>query len=145
MAWGWNQFGQTGQPPGTNTTYPDAVFRTSGPFIAVAAGGLHSMALKADGSVWSFGWNGLGQLGDSTAPGGYQPVQVKGVTGAVSIAAGLHHSLALMGDGTLRAWGWNGVGQLGTGTTMDAREAVLVPGVVNRVGIAAGYYHSLAF
>ncbi|MDD2586512.1 MAG: DUF3048 domain-containing protein [Syntrophomonadaceae bacterium] len=89
--------------------------------IAIAAGGDHSLALKSDGSVWAWGNNNHGQLGDgSTTPRSY-PVQVRGSTGEgflqgiMAIAAGGSHSLALKEDGTVWAWGANYNGQLGNG------------------------------
>ena len=65
----------------------------------------HSLALRADGTVWAWGWNGYGQLGDGTTSDRLRPVPVPGLTGVVAVAGGAFHSLALKGDGTVWAWG----------------------------------------
>ncbi|MFP2935077.1 RCC1 repeat-containing protein, partial [Pyxidicoccus sp. 3LG] len=66
-----------------------------------AAGNEHSLALKSDGTVWAWGWNTSGQLGNGTWDAWPIPVQVLGLTGVVSLAAGNEHSLALKSDGTV--------------------------------------------
>jgi len=74
----------------------------------IAAGDRHSLAILSDGSVWSWGLNDHGQLGDGTTASRLVPVQVQGLPGpAVAVAAGANHSLALMSDGTLWGWGDN--------------------------------------
>jgi alpha-tubulin suppressor-like RCC1 family protein len=111
---------------------------------AVAAGGGHSLALKSDGTVWAWGWNGDGQLGDGTTRSRTAPVQVSGLTGVVRIAAGGAHSLAVKDDGTVWAWGSNAGGQLGDGTTMDRLTPVQVKTLSGATTVAAGRFHSLA-
>ena len=83
---------------------------------AVAAGSLHTLALKSDGSVWAWGYNGFGQLGDGTTTQRTLPVQMSGITGANAVAGGGSHSLVLKSDGTMKATGNNSSGQLGDGT-----------------------------
>ncbi|MBM4398030.1 MAG: hypothetical protein FJ087_20375, partial [Deltaproteobacteria bacterium] len=76
--------------------------------VAVAAGGVHSMALKADGRVFCWGGNEHGQagIGEGPATVPWAPLgQVPGIADAVAIAAGRYHSLALLADGSLRVWG----------------------------------------
>jgi uncharacterized repeat protein (TIGR01451 family) len=83
--------------------------------VAVAAGDAHSLAARNDGTVWAWGSNRYGQLGDGTTAQRSAPVPVGGVSGVVSIAAGGNHSLAVSGDGTVWAWGYNYYGQVGDG------------------------------
>ena len=63
----------------------------------------HSVLLKADGTVWSSGWNGHGQLGDGTDTDSFTFLQAKGLSGVVQIAAGQNHTLALTSDGSVWA------------------------------------------
>jgi len=111
---------------------------------AIAASGNHSLALKADAGVWSWGSNSYGQLGDSTTTQRNSPVQVSNLTGVVAIAAGGYHSLALKADGSVWSWGRNDNGQLGDATTVNKTTPVQVAGLSGVVAIAAGQYHSLA-
>jgi hypothetical protein len=91
----------------------------------IAAGERYSMALRTDGTVWGWGENNMGQLGDNSTTTRPTPVQVVGVggtgflTGVEDISAGgaSNHTLALKPDGTLYGWGYNGDGQLGNGST----------------------------
>ena len=135
----------------------------------IAAGGNHSLALdRIDGSVWAWGNNYRGQLGDNTITIRNEPVQVVDVTGAgiltgvLAIAAGGSHSLAIVDDGSQRtgtvvAWGYGNYGQLGNNTyAADPRNTVysMIPVQVvidanntpltGVIAIAAGLDHSLA-
>jgi len=122
--------------------------------VAVAAGSEHSLALKSDGTVWSWGGNRDGQLGDGTSTDRPYPVQVTtsaGVplTGVAAIATGGNarfysgYSLALKSDGTVWAWGNNGYGKLGDGTNTNRSRAVQV---LSGAAAVAGsrQHHSLA-
>ncbi len=93
----------------------------------VIAGLRHTLALKADGSLWAWGDNILGALGDGSGSNQLSPVLVG--TDFVAIAAGDTHSLAIKADGTLWAWGSNGSGELGDGTTTNRLVPVKVGGL----------------
>ena len=110
----------------------------------IATGDLHTLLLKADGTVWAWGCNNAGQLGDGTTIDKTAPVQVNGLTGVKAIAAESWHSLALKADGTVWAWGYNGHGQLGDGTKSTRTTPVQVNGLTGVKAIATGYNHSLA-
>ena len=71
----------------------------------LAAGSRHLAAVRADGSLWAWGYNSYGQLGDGTRTNRNVPVRVGPPTGWVSVAAGEYHSVALRADGTIWAWG----------------------------------------
>ena len=83
----------------------------------VTVGTAHACARRDDGSVWCWGANGGGQLGDASVIARSTPVQVRALTDAVEVAAGGAHTCARTAGQTLRCWGSNGGGQLGDGTT----------------------------
>ncbi|MCL6560248.1 MAG: hypothetical protein K6U74_15935, partial [Firmicutes bacterium] len=143
-AWGQNNEGQLGDGTKYNNRYEPVQVAGLSDVVAIAGGGGHSLALKNDGTVWAWGWNQDGQLGDGTTTSTTTPVQVAGLSNVVVIAAGERHSLALRGDGTVWAWGYNGYGQLGDGTTDNRLTPAQVPGLSGIISIAAGIYHSLA-
>src|SRR5471032_1466376 len=120
------------------------------PWRKVAAGGAHTVALKADGSLFSWGSNLQGQLGDGTNTDRVAPVQVQvtaPTTGTISpwtmVAAGEEHTVALRADGTLWAWGDNSSGQVGNGSLVDL-HAPLQIGTSTWRAVAAGTLHSVA-
>ena len=114
----------------------------------VSANASHTLIVKADGSVWAWGANGYGQIGDnSTGTRRDLPTAVTGLTAdVVAVAAGRDHSLALKSDGTVWAWGSNANGQLGLGSASSTPQKVPVQisSLPTVVAIAAGASHSLA-
>lgn len=118
-AWGDNESGQLGNgvdgPAIVNMEVQ--VLNLSG-VTEIAGGGLHSLALKSDGTVWSWGQNVLGQLGNGTTLQSDVPIPVNNLSLITAIVGGDAHSVALKSDGTVWAWGGNPVGQLGNGTDL---------------------------
>ena len=110
----------------------------------IAAGYEHTVYVKDDGTVWTWGKNNKGQLGDGSIQDRYTPTQVLGLSDIIAVAAGTSHSLALSKDGTVWAWGYNVVGQLGNGSSEDSLIPVKVEGIDNAVSIGAGAYTSYA-
>src|SRR3990170_328103 len=99
----------------------------------IAAGSYHTLAIKSDGTLWAWGYNYYGQLGDGASGGGnYKttPVQIGTGTNWSQIAAGGYHTLAIKSDGTLWAWG-NYYGQLG-----DATAWKETPQYIMNMGVA---------
>ena len=115
--WGWNHYGQLGDGTTTDRHAPGQVLGLSGVIAITQGGGGYAMALKSDGTVWAWGYNPSGQLGDGTTTDRHAPVQVLGLSNVIAIASGSYHSLALKSDGTVWAWGSNYHNQLGNGTT----------------------------
>lgn len=146
-AFGENATGQLGDGTTVDKNNPVTVPGLSR-MIAVSGGGdqleAHSMALKRDGTVWTWGSNIYGGLGNGTTNSTTGPVQVTSLTGVKQISAGGWHSVALKEDGTVWVWGWNMDGQVGDGTTVDKTSPIQVPGLTGVVKIAAGIYHVLA-
>lgn len=110
----------------------------------IAAGMYHSIALRADSTVWTWGRNSYGQLGDGSTKDSSVPIQVKGLSKVVAIAAGAYHSLAVTSDGSVWAWGLNAFGQLGEGSTEKRSEPEQVSNLSNVFKVAAGLHHSVA-
>jgi alpha-tubulin suppressor-like RCC1 family protein len=110
----------------------------------LAAGDLYSLAVAADSTVWAWGDNEVGQLGDGTTTDRSTPVQVQGMADVVAIAGKQDHTIALRRDGTVWAWGHNYSGQLGDGTTTDRSTPVQVQGMADVVAIAGGRGHTTA-
>lgn len=142
--WGSNQHGQIGM--GTVGGTRPTPFQVPGiaDAIAVTTGHYHSMALRSDGSVWAWGYNAFGQLGDGTTTRRTSPVRVSGAHVFVAIAAGRDMSYAIRADGTLWGWGLNTEGQLGDGTTTNRTTPVRVGTLANVVDVAGGRDHGLA-
>ncbi len=121
VAWGNNAKGQLGDNTNIGKPYPVEVkgLPDGAKIIAMAAGAEHSMVLLSDGSVYTWGSNDSGQLGDGTVSGSNVPVKVKGVGGSgflndiVSIEAGISSSFAITKSGNVVAWGKNNKAQLG--------------------------------
>ena len=111
---------------------------------AIAGGRSHTLALNSDGTVWTWGYNGFGQLGNGTTTNSSIPVQVSGLTEVSAIASGGDHTIALKSDGTVWTWGANFNGQLGDGTTTSSTTPVQVNGLTGVSAIAGGREHTLA-
>ena len=154
-SWGGNEFGQLGNG-GTEPVYNYAVQVRNADgtplkdIVAIAAGAYHNLALKADGTVWSWGKNENGQLGNQSTENSSVPIRIDGLEGVAQIAAGEFHSMCMKSDGSVWAWGRNQYGQLGDNTRKNASQPVRVKGE-NGIGflggvtqIAAGYGFSAA-
>jgi alpha-tubulin suppressor-like RCC1 family protein len=140
--WGYNGQGELGNASNRDRTTAAGVAGSG--FYKVAAGGLHSLGLKDDGSVWAWGWNGFGQLGDGSLADRSTPVKVPGLENVAFVSAGFYNSVAVKRDGTVWTWGWNGYGQAGDGTRIDRRRPVKVRGLDKVVEASAGMAHILA-
>jgi alpha-tubulin suppressor-like RCC1 family protein len=120
-AWGFNNVGQIGDGDTTDVWSPVEVSGMVGTgAIGIAAGYDHAVAMKTDGTVWTWGGNGKGQLGNGTTTGSVTPVQPIGMSGVEAVAAGVYDTVALKIDSTVWTWGYNLYGQLGNGTIIDS-------------------------
>jgi alpha-tubulin suppressor-like RCC1 family protein len=95
----------------------------------IAAGNNFSIALKKDGTVWTWGSNSDGQLGTGDNTAANKPGMVNNLSGITKITGGWYHVLALKNDGKLWVWGDNGAGQLGIGNSTDAKTPVQPQGL----------------
>ena len=115
------------------------------PFANTAAGGAgYTVVMTPDGSVWTWGSNANGQLGDGTTTAHTTPAVVSSLSNVTQVASGASHALALKSDGTVWAWGANSYGQLGDQTTTQRTSPVQVYGLTSIVAIAAGENHGVA-
>ncbi|BEP12254.1 hypothetical protein acdb102_05650 [Acidothermaceae bacterium B102] len=145
LAWGGNTHGQLGD--GVSSGFSTVPVNVTGLSGVVAVAGHHSTdddfgngagyALKADGTVWAWGRNNHGALGNGTYTDSSVPVQVSGLSGVKAIAAGEGSGYALKTDGTVWAWGHNNDGQLGVGNETDRPTPAQVVGLSSVEAIAA--------
>jgi alpha-tubulin suppressor-like RCC1 family protein len=118
MSWGEGTDGQLGAGGDANAATapsgptPLQVLGLTG-VIAIAAGDQHALALKSDGTIWSWGLNVYGQLGYEFAGATGNAGPVDNISTAVQIACGKTHSMALLSNGTIWGWGQNQWAQLG--------------------------------
>jgi alpha-tubulin suppressor-like RCC1 family protein len=150
-AWGLNNYGQLGNTSNLGSisvgnTTPTQV--GTGTYVRIAAGAFHSLALTADGSLWTWGSNYYGQLGNGTNSASASatspnPTQISG--SYLQLAAGIYHSIALRANGSLYTWGSNDQGQLGVSQNFGSgliNSPTLVAGTYT--ALAAGSFHTLA-
>ena len=119
---------------------------TESNWVAMAGGDLFTLALKSDGSLWAWGENTDGQLGNGDAIGNsqFRPIRVGTDNDWAKIDTGDNHALALKTDGSLWAWGDNLDGQVGDGTRVDKRVPIRVGLAQAWRQIAGGEPHTLA-
>jgi alpha-tubulin suppressor-like RCC1 family protein len=145
--WGRNDNGMIGS--GTEFLYslvPDQVATLGQVAVEIAAAGLHTCARMSDGTLWCWGANYEGQLGDGTTVDSPTPVQVTALGSSVRqvSASPRGHTCAALADGTAWCWGLNDEGQLGNGTTESSLAPVQVPGLASVVQLSAGESHTCA-
>ena len=144
-SWGDNGEDQLGNGSSTPQSAVPVVVSGLNGVAQLASQGFTAYALRTDGSVWSWGYGGDGQLGNNSTADAGVPVQVSGLTGATAIAAASFTGFAVLADGTVRAWGSNQYGDLGDGSSAATSALpVQVSALVGVTGIAAGDHFGVA-
>lgn len=152
--WAWGMRTNLYQVRGTDDPMDYAtpqILRPGEVWIAASAGHVHNVALRADGSLWSWGENYLGELGRGTGGEGHGdviPGRIGRGTDWRAVSVGYRHNLALKEDGSLWAWGRNTEWQLGIGRDADGNTVHDRPARVGAAtrwsAVAAGMYFSAA-
>ncbi|MCL2680247.1 MAG: hypothetical protein FWF11_02060, partial [Coriobacteriia bacterium] len=115
-SWGNNGNGRTGLGTTAGNQLTPAQVGTATNWTQTSAGEAHSLAIRADGTLWAWGSNSLGRTGlDTTTTNQTTPAQVGTATNWAQVSAARNHSLAIKADGTLWAWGQNAEGRTGLG------------------------------
>lgn len=92
----------------------------------LASGAYHTVAVAQDGTLWSWGYNNSGQLGDGSTTNRTAAVKIGTDSDWVSVGAGYYHSFAIKSNGTLWAWGYNSAGQLGNGNSTNQLSPIQI-------------------
>jgi alpha-tubulin suppressor-like RCC1 family protein len=143
--WGYNGHGQLGDGSNESRSAPIDVTALGAGVASISAGGNHTCAVKTDGTLWCWGDNGYGQVGDGTLDTRPVPTPVPTLGGNVAqVSAGRQHTCALKTDGTIWCWGSGAEGRLGDGTSVNRSLPTLVLGFSDAVEVAAGVAHTCA-
>ncbi|TLS67300.1 HYR domain-containing protein [Mariprofundus erugo] len=147
-SWGNNQYGQSGNGV-VNGGWPFCITNpvqvsVSGA-VSIAAGSSHNFALKSDGTVWAWGLDASGELGDGRTGVWAVPTPVQTqISGVASVSAGYNYASALKTDGTVWVWGLNRFGQAGNGTITPTEPLPVQTNITGVRQISAGSSHMLA-
>jgi alpha-tubulin suppressor-like RCC1 family protein len=131
--WGDNSYGQLGGGSNSSEAVPVNYIAGTWQYLFNGGAGNHMCAIKIDGTLWCWGRNTDGQLGNNTSTDAPTPVQVGNVTTWAAGAVGYNSTCAIKSNGTLWCWGDNAYGQLGNGST----DASLVPVQSTLTGVAS--------
>ena len=126
---------------GSFTTLPETI---AGCWQSIATGLSHTVGIMSDGTLWAWGGNDFGQLGDGTRTARRTPVQIGTDNNWQSVSAGTLHTMAIKTNGTLWGWGINGNSRLGDGTTNDRIFPAQVNAATNWKSVCAGDTNTLA-
>ena len=143
--WGSNSNGQLGNEKDPTNAALQLIYAKKPTQImanvsAVSLGSYHSAAITADGSLWMWGANNHGQLGNGTKVESNVPVKI--MDNVASVSLGWDYSAAITTDGSLWMWGYNKYGQVGNGSSKDVTAPVRV--LDNVASVNLGAYHSSA-
>lgn len=143
--WGYNGRGQLGNGTTSNSNVPADVSGLASGVVSISAGGGHACAVKTDGSLYCWGENDNGKLGNGTTTDALVPTLVAGLSAVSKVSAGEHHTCAVTTAGAAKCWGNGGYGRLGNSSTVNSPLPVDVTDLQSSVtDISAGNAHSCA-
>jgi alpha-tubulin suppressor-like RCC1 family protein len=141
FGWGFNGSGRLGLGNTTNYSSPKQVGNlTDWSIVSTNGGGLFGAAIKTNGTLWAWGNNGYGQLGQGNTTNRSSPTQIGALTSWLKLSAGYSWVAAIKADGTLWMWGRNDLGQLGLGNTTNYSSPKQVGALTNWSSVSCGYY-----
>jgi alpha-tubulin suppressor-like RCC1 family protein len=126
--WGWgrNNLGILGLSTAITNRYIPIQIGTASNWTQISFNGVTALAIQSNGTLWSWGANGNGQLGLNTSTSYSSPVQVGSLSTWIQVACGYQNVLAIQSNGTLWSWGANGSGQLGLNTSTSYSSPVQI-------------------
>jgi alpha-tubulin suppressor-like RCC1 family protein len=145
--WGQNAFGGLGDNTnGNSRSSPVQTIASGNIWKQVSTTSLHTGAIKTDGTLWLWGRNQYGQLGNNSITNVSSPIQtISGGTNWKLVTCGTYQTAAIKTDGTLWLWGDNAYGQLGTGGTTSVSSPIqTISGGTNWKLVTCGRYHTAA-
>jgi len=144
--WGNNGNGQLGDNTTVSKSSPVQTITFGTNWMQVSVGYHYTTAIKADGTLWTWGWNANANFGDNTLVSKSSPVQtITGGTNWKQVSGGRGHTAAIKTDGTLWCWGYNGFGALGDNTNTNRSSPVqTITYATNWKSVACGEYHTAA-
>jgi alpha-tubulin suppressor-like RCC1 family protein len=123
--WGRNYLGRLGDNTTVHKSSPVQTVAFGTNWKSVFAGVFYTAAIKTDGTLWSWGSNAYGNIGDNTNVSKSSPVQtITRGTNWKQVSLNRSHTTAIKADGTLWAWGWNDNGQLGDNTVTSRSSPI---------------------
>jgi alpha-tubulin suppressor-like RCC1 family protein len=146
--WGAPDFGDLGTGAVNQKLRPQQIGKPTSGWASVATGAGHTCAIRADGTLWCWGFGSDGELGTgaTTDQGLPQQVTSPAADGWASVAAGAGHTCAVRADGTLWCWGSGFFGQLGAGAVVDQPlpQQVTTPAADGWTSVATGAFATCA-
>jgi len=143
-AWGNNYFGQLGRGSINDLSTLPLRIGNSNDWQDVSTAYGHSVAIKKDGTIWAWGFNIFGQLGNGNKTDMTVPTQIGTENNWTMITAGKYHTSALNKNGTIWTWGKNNYGQLGIGNYIDMSIPKQIGLDTNWIYVNSGNDFSLA-
>ena len=144
--WGPGAAGRLGDGTTNGRSSPGTTEGGGTTWASVSSGVIHTSAVKTDGTLWTWGSNGTGQLGDGTRTDRSSPVTTAGGGNTwAQVSSVVNHTAAVKTDGTLWTWGLNSQGRLGSGTTADrSSPGTTAGGGTDWASVASGACHTAA-